>query len=69
MDAKEIKVETGEGFPDENTKGEFYKNILNDTLYFKNESGNWEEKQIKPSVLSPVYYKRVNGEFVVQVVD
>lgn len=55
MATKKIKVETGEGLPDENTKGEFYKNLLNDILYFKNESGNWEEKPIKPSVWNPVY--------------
>ena len=64
MDNKEIKVETGEGLPNENTKGEFYKNLLTDILYYKNESGNWEEKQIKPKVFSPVYYKHVNGEFM-----
>ena len=52
---KEVVVEYGEGLPDENTKGEFYKNLLNDILYFKNESGNWEEKPIKPSVWNPVY--------------
>ena len=55
METKKIKVETGEGLPDENTKGLFYKDILTDTLYFRNEFGNWEKKPIKPSVWNPMY--------------
>ena len=45
----------GKGAPTVSTTGDFYKDLLTDTLYFKNESGNWEEKPIKPSVLNPVY--------------
>ena len=55
MATKKIKVETGEGLPDENTKGEFYKDLLTDILYVKNKSGYWEEKPIKPSVWIPIY--------------
>ena len=55
MATKKIKVETGEGLPDENTKGEFYKDLNTDILYFKNESGLWEEKPIKSSVWNPIY--------------
>ena len=55
MANKKIKVTTGEGLPDENTKGEFYKDLLTDILYFKNEADLWEEKPIKPSVLNRIY--------------
>ena len=55
MATKKIKVELGEGLPDENTKGEFYKDLLTDILYFKNEVNSWEEKPIKPSVWNPIY--------------
>lgn len=54
MATKKVKVETGEGLPDENTKGEFYKDLETDTLYQKVD-GVWVTKPIFPSVASPVY--------------
>ena len=56
MATKKIKVEveTGEGLPDENTKGEFYKDLNTDVLYFKNKAKLWEEKPIKPSIWNPI---------------
>ncbi len=54
MANKKIKVTTGEGLPDENTKGEFYKDLTTDQLYEKVE-GEWQIKPIFPSVVSPVY--------------
>ena len=56
MATKKIKVEIGEGLPDENTKGEFYKDINSNTMYKKIE-GSWVEKPIIPSVWNPIFKK------------
>ena len=55
MATKKIKVETGEGLPDENTKGGFYKDLETDIMYFKNEEGDWEVKPINPVIKNPQY--------------
>ena len=55
MATKKIKVATGEGLPDENTKGEFYKDLLTDILYSKNETGLWDKKPVIPENFGVVY--------------
>ena len=55
MATKKIKVETGEGLPDENTKGGFYKDLLTDILYSKNEAGLWDKKPVIPENWGVVY--------------
>ena len=55
MATKKIKVELGEGLPNADTKGVFYKDLKTDILYFKNGSGDWEEKPIKSSIWNPVF--------------
>ena len=68
METNKIKVSVGDGLPDEKTVGEFYVDVATDIMYRKMDA-EWIVKPTSPPVQSPVYYKRVNGKFVMQVVD
>ena len=54
MATKKIKVETGEGVPNDTIKGEFYKDINSNIMYQKIED-SWVEKPITPSVWNPIF--------------
>ena len=54
MATKKIKVETGEGLPNESTKGDFYKDISTDKLYQRID-GDWVEKIVIPAKAGIIY--------------
>ena len=63
METNKIKVSVGDGLPDEKTVGEFYVDVATDIMYRKMDA-EWIVKPTFPPAQSPVYYKRVNGEFI-----
>ena len=54
MATKKIKVETGEGLPNESTKGDFYKDISTDKLYQRID-GDWVEQIVIPAKAGIIY--------------
>lgn len=54
MATEKIKVETGEGLPNESTKGDLYKDISTDKLYQRID-GVWVEKIVIPAKVGIIY--------------
>lgn len=50
-----VDITYGEAPPTPETKGGFYKDLSTDVLYFKNESGAWEEKPVMPERWGVIY--------------